>query len=436
MSAPFDVVVFGATGFTGALIAKHLITEPESALGSTTAVKWALAGRSETKLEALKRQLKQQLPQVNSELIEAIPVVTADSHDEASLLALAKQTKVVLSLVGPYTLYGELLVKVCAENGVHYCDLTGEMLWVREMIRKYQRSAVASGAVLVNSCGVDSVPSDLIAYLLATQIHKRRGDDVGTGRVDFLITETGGGVSGGTFASVMQIVEGKTSDQLSQTCNPFVLTDEHTIKQKQLDGLVHANSPTFRITFDKTLGQWTSLFLGQFMNQAVVHRSNYLLDNLYGPRFVYGERFAIGGFLSQLLVTSGSFIVTAMMYFSWTRKLFKKLGPAPGEGPSEQQLRDGCFVIDANGYTEDGELAAQLKAVSRGDPGYILTSRLITESAFCLAKGELRHAVHGGFYTTAAAFGHTLSDRLHAKKFMTFDFKDLKQETPAKAAAF
>ncbi|RLN51544.1 hypothetical protein BBJ29_008633, partial [Phytophthora kernoviae] len=202
-----------------------------------------------------------------------------DNHDEAALVAMVKQTKVVISLVGPYALYGELLVKVCADNGVHYCDLTGEMLWVKKMEHKYQQSAVESGAVLANSCGVDSVPSDLVAYLLTTRIHKLYGKDTKTGKIDFLITDFAGSVSGGTLASVFQMVEGKTRKQLADTCNPYILTDEDNMMHKQDEGMVDANTINIAVRYDEVMGLWTSVFLGQLMNQAVVHRSNFLLNN-------------------------------------------------------------------------------------------------------------------------------------------------------------
>ncbi|RLN91295.1 hypothetical protein BBJ28_00018275 [Nothophytophthora sp. Chile5] len=431
MSKPFDVVVFGATGFTGPLVARHLATEPESALGSSTAIKWALAGRSADKLARVKQQLKEKLPQVDGALIDAIPVVVADSRDEASLLAMVRQTKVVMSLVGPYGLNGELLIKVCAENGVHYCDLTGEMLWVHEMVRKYQEVAVSTGAMLVNSCGVDSAPSDLVAYLIAARLRKTRGKHVKTGKVDFLITDFAGSVSGGTIASVFQMVDNKTSEQLAETCNPYVLTDSETLKQKQLAGLVEANAVNAAVSFDKTSGRWTSLFLGQLMNHAVVHRSNFLLNGLYGRHFVYGERFAKGGLLMQHLITAGSVAIAALMYCNWTRRLLQKLVPGSGEGPSETTMRNGCFVVEAAGYTEDGELAVKLKAAAEGDPGYRMTVRLVSECAICLAKRELREeeegipTVTGGFNTPACAFGSKLADRLHAKKFLSFELEDV-----------
>ncbi|KAF4315726.1 hypothetical protein BBO99_00009075, partial [Phytophthora kernoviae] len=188
---------------------------------------------------SLKEQLKHHPPQVNSELIDAIPVLTADIHDEAALVAMVKQTKVVLSLVGPYALYGELLVKVCAEN----------------------------------------VPSDLVAYLLTTRIHKLYGKDTKTGKINFLITDFAGSVSGGTLASVFQMVEGKTRKQLADTCNPYILTDEDNMMHKQDEGMVDANTIKIAVRYDEVMGLWTSVFLGQLMNQAVVHRSNFLLNN-------------------------------------------------------------------------------------------------------------------------------------------------------------
>jgi short subunit dehydrogenase-like uncharacterized protein len=435
MDHQFDVVVFGATGFTGALAARHLLTEPESALESPNGIRWALAARSEAKLTHLKEELVLQLPDVDSRVIDAIPTLVADSHDEASLRKMVQQTKVVLSLVGPYTLHGELLVKLCAQNGVHYCDLTGEMLWVRSMVQKYQSAAAKSGAILVNSCGVDSAPSDLVAYLVAARIRKLKGPEALTGRVDFLVAESRGSVSGGTFASVLQMVEGKTSKQLSDTCNPYVLTDEETMAQKEEEGLADANRVSIRLRFDETRKSWTSVFLGQIMNQAVVHRSNYLLKGLYGRRFVYCERFALpGGILTHALITTVSVVISGLLYFKWTRKLLQMLGPAPGEGPSEDIQLNGCFIVDANGFTEDGELAVKLKAAGKGDPGYWMTIRMITECAFCLAKGDLRDgiddaadtpAVTGGFCTPAFAFGSKLANRMHNKRFMTFDLEDV-----------
>ncbi|KAL4130306.1 hypothetical protein PRIC2_006312 [Phytophthora ramorum] len=425
MSKRFDVIVYGATGFTGSLVARYLAAESESALSSPSALKWAVAARSEAKLVQVKEQLKAKLPDVAPELIEAIPVIVADSSDEKSLVQMVQQTKVVVSLVGPYKLYGELLVKACAESGVHYCDLTGEIVWIEDMTAKYAATAARTGAVLVNCCGFESIPSDLTTFLVADRIQKKLNSSTST--VDFYFTDIKGEASGGTLASVFAIMETSTSKQLLASRNPFFLTDEKTVAEKQAAGLVGPNTSSIAVQYDKAMGFWHSLFIGGSVNQAVVHRSNYRLHNKYGSKFVYQERMAIGGLFMQLLATFGTLLVSTMLYFSWTRALLKRLARAPGQGPSEESMLQGYFVAEAAGYSEDGQLAVKSKTVGTGDPGYRLTSRLISECAFCLAKDEFGESTNlkGGFYTPASAFGHKLADRLQTKKFMTFELKDV-----------
>lgn len=425
MSKRFDIIVYGATGFTGSLVARYLAAEAESALSSPSALKWAIAARSEAKLAQVKEQLKNKLPDVAPQLIDEIPVVVADSGDEQSLVAMVRQTKVVVSLVGPYKLYGELLVKACAENGVHYCDLTGEIVWVEEMTRKYAQTAEKSGAVLVNCCGFESIPSDLTTFLVTDRIQQKL--NAATSTVDFYFTEFKGEASGGTLASVFAILETSSTKQLVASRNPFFLTDEKTLAEKQAAGLVSPNTSGIAIRYDKVMGFWHSLFMGGSVNQAVVHRSNHRLQGKYGDKFVYHERMAIGGFFMQLLATFGTAMVGIMLYFRLSRALLKRLARAPGQGPSEESMLQGYFVAEAAGYSEDGKLAVKAKTVGSGDPGYRLTSRLISECAFCLAKGEFgaSSSLKGGFYTPASAFGHKLADRLQTKKFITFELKDM-----------
>lgn len=425
MSKRFDLIVYGATGFTGSLVARYLAAEAESALSSPSALKWAIAARSEAKLAQVKEQLKSKLPDVAPELIDEIPVVVADSGDEQSLVAMVRQTKVVVSLVGPYKLYGELLVKACAENGVHYCDLTGEIVWVEEMTRKYAQTAEKSGAVLVNCCGFESIPSDLTTFLVTDRIQQKL--NAATSTVDFYFTDLKGEASGGTLASVFAILETSSNKQLVASRNPFFLTDEKTLAEKQAAGLVSPNTSGIAIRYDKVMGFWHSLFMGGSVNQAVVHRSNHRLQGKYGAKFVYHERMAIGGFFMQLLATFGTAMVGIMLYFRLSRALLKRLARAPGQGPSEESMLQGYFVAETAGYSEDGKLAVKAKTVGSGDPGYRLTSRLISECAFCLAKGEFgaSSSLKGGFYTPASAFGHKLADRLQTKKFITFELKDM-----------
>ncbi|CEG39964.1 saccharopine dehydrogenase [Plasmopara halstedii] len=425
MSSRFDIIVYGATGFTGSLVARYLITESESSFGNPGGFKWAIAGRNKVKMMQLKELLKEKLSEIAPSLIDEIPIIVADSGDEKSLASMVQSTKVVMSLVGPYKLYGELLVKACAEYGVHYCDLTGEIIWIKEMTIKYAAVAAKSGAILVNCCGFESIPSDLTTFLVADRIQQKYKTITST--IDLYFTDIKGEASGGTMASVFAIMEMSTNKQLLASRNPYFLTDETTILKKQQMGLVAPNTSGIGVHYDKIVGLWHSWFIGGTVNQAIVHRSNYLLQNKYGDTFVYHERMAIGGLFIQLLTTIGTVFMGILLYFGWTRALLKRLSPAPGQGPSEETMLQGYFVAQAVGYSNDGKLVVKAKTVGSGDPGYRLTSRLISECAFCLAKSEFNESIslQGGFYTPASAFGHKLANRLHSKKFLTFELKDM-----------
>lgn len=428
LDKPFDLVVFGATGFTGALVARYLLQEPESST-APNALRWALAARSQSKLDAVKEELKQKLPGVAAAAIDAVPTLLADSSDERSLVAMVQQTRVVLSVVGPYKLYGSLLVKACAENGVHYCDLTGELLWVEEMVATYQAAAQRTGAILVNCCGFESIPSDLTAFLIADKI---RAQDAATttAKIDLYFTKLKGAASGGTLASVFTVMETASSRDLKRSRHPFFLTDERTRAEKASAQLVKPNATSPKVEYDSFFQRWSSLFIGGSVNQAIVHRSNFLLDGLYGNRFVYRERMAAkSGYWANVLATAGYVLLGVLVYFRFTRWVLKQVAPAPGQGPSEDVMRNGFFVAEAVGYAAADESKPVVRAttVGAGDPGYSLTSKLISECAFCLAKGELQSASvrGGGFYTPASAFGHHIANRLDSKKFITFKVENL-----------
>uniref|UniRef100_K3XAR7 Saccharopine dehydrogenase NADP binding domain-containing protein n=1 Tax=Globisporangium ultimum (strain ATCC 200006 / CBS 805.95 / DAOM BR144) TaxID=431595 RepID=K3XAR7_GLOUD len=424
MAKQFDVIVFGATGFTGALVARYLLQEPETALGATGGLKWALAARSASKLASVKDELKTKVPSVAPEAIDAIPTVIANSGDEASLVAMVRQTKVVLSIVGPYKLYGSLLVKACAENGVHYCDLTGEVLWIDEMVAKYEAAARESGAILVNCCGFESIPSDITTFLLADDIKQKHGSD--TSEIDLYFTKLKGEASGGTLASVFAVIETSSSKDLARSRHPFLLTDERTRADKEVQGLVKPNATSAKITYDNVLKKWSSLFIGGSVNQAIVHRSNYLLQGLYGKNFVYRERQVVGGYWKNLFATVGVALLGIALYFRWTRALIKRIAPSPGQGPSEEVMKNGFFVAESVGYNADSKAVVKAKTVGSGDPGYSLTSKLISECAICLAKDEFgRTKLPGGFYTPASAFGHKIAKRLDSKKYITFQLEAL-----------
>ncbi|TMW58402.1 hypothetical protein Poli38472_009961 [Pythium oligandrum] len=425
MAKDFDVIVFGATGFTGVLVARYLLQEQESAVGAPNAIKWALAGRNNAKLDIVKEELKLKVPSVDPAVIDAIPVVIADSSNEAQLVEMVKKTKVVLTVVGPYQLYGEPLVKACAENGVHYCDLTGETLWVERMVLKYEEAAKKSGAIIVNCCGFESVPSDMTTFLLVDNVKKNKKS--GTSEVSVCFTGLKGTASGGTFASVIAMIETSTASELARMRNPFFLTDKKTQEQKKAAGLAGPNTSSMGIKYEKDLGRWSSFFVGGNVNAAMVHRSNYLQKNSYGDKFVYRERMAIGGYFAQLLTTISIALGGFFLYFSLTRALAKRILPKPGQGPSEEVMTNGKFIAKGVAYDDSGKLAARSTTVGSGDPGYSMTSKVITQTAFCLAKGELASAAvkKGGFFTPASAFGLVLAKRLNDKKIMSFDVQSV-----------
>lgn len=423
---PFDVIVYGATGYTGALVAHYMATDGDSALGSPTALKWAIAGRSAAKLAQLKATLKEKLPSVSPELIDGIPVVVADSSDEQALVAMVRQTKVVLTVVGPFKLYGSLLVKACAENGVHYCDLTGEAAWVSEMVDTYQEAAEATGAVLVNFCGYECVPSDMTAFLVADKVKAQH--NTSNLRVDLFFTGYKGGSSGGTNASMFTAMETSTMKQIGELSNPFFLTSSKYTASKRAADLYKLNEASLAIKYEKSMHRWSSfssLVLGGLANQAVVHRSNYLMGDHYGSNFIYRERLAHGGLLRQIAATVGYISTVVMLFLPFTRWILKKMAPSPGEGPSDLALKNGFFNVEAVGYADD-KAVVKAAVVGAGHPGYLLAAHFMAECAFCLAKDELRGpTVTGGFHTTASAFGHKLADRLKRKQILSIDVQEI-----------
>lgn len=419
-SRTYDVVIYGATGFTGELVARYYLQNEETAFGSPSSLKWAIAGRSASKLEAIKSKLKQKVPSVSAEVIDMIPIIVADSKDAKALDSMAKSTKVVLSLVGPYKAYGSILVEKCVENGTHYCDLTGELLWAEEMIQKYQETAKKTGAILVNCCGFESVPSDMTTFALSEYVLTKVNKPVG--EISLFFTNVKGAASGGTMASVMTVFETASNADLLRMNNPFFITNEETMARKKQQNLVSRNSSSLLMKKERDLNKWSANFIGGSVNSAIVHRSNLLLQNRYGEKLVYRERLAMGGFLMLLGATLGVLLIGPLLYFRWTRAIVKRFAPAPGEGPSEDMQKNGFFTAKSFAYTEDGALVAKAVTHGSGDPGYNLTSKMIGECAQCLAKGLVNEGVStGGFYTPASAFGHHLLSRLQTKNIFKID---------------
>lgn len=383
-SKPFDIVIFGATGFTGQLVARYFLTNKETSPVGVTPLKWAIAARSQSKLDTVKQKLKEFVTSVHPDVVDKIPTIVADSSDEKALEQMVKQTKVVLTVVGPYKRYGSLLLKKCVENGVHYCDLTGEMLWVQEMISKYQKEAEKTGARIIHCCGFESIPSDMTTFLIADLMRQKLKEPAG--QVNLYIADSKGGISGGTLDSVLTIFDTASNSELLQM-GPFMLTNEETRKEKKFTKLEWQNASGFLPRKEKDMKKWSGYFVGASVNGCVVHRTDELLGkSYYSDKFVYRERFAMGNFFVQVAIAVGSILFGVLAYFSLTRALLRKILPAPGQGPSEEAMKEGYFVMKAFGYKENGQLAAKAETIGKGDGGYLLTSQMISEVAIGLAK--------------------------------------------------
>uniref|UniRef100_K3XAR3 Saccharopine dehydrogenase NADP binding domain-containing protein n=1 Tax=Globisporangium ultimum (strain ATCC 200006 / CBS 805.95 / DAOM BR144) TaxID=431595 RepID=K3XAR3_GLOUD len=418
----FDVVIYGATGYTGQLVARYFLTEQETAIDAPNALKWAIAGRSKDRLNQTKELLKEKVPSVSADAIDRIPILVADSDDVEAVLALVKSTKVVLTLAGPYAKYANLLVQLCAENGVHYCDLTGEMIWADMNIRKYEAVAKKSGAKIVHCCGFEAMPSDVSTFLLADFVRTKLQSEVS--HISYYWIDSLGGISGGTCASLLHMMTMATRQEVKRMFDPFFYTSAEYEKGKA--HLVDANKTGFRVKYDKDMKNWTTVFVGAGANSPVVLRSNYLLGDYYGKAFSYWERFCTGGFFFQNVVSFFTASLLVLSYFDFTRKyILEKIVPAPGVGPTEEELAKGFFKAEMLAYDENRKLVAKGQTTGAGDPGYLITSKMIAEMAKCLAKDEHdgAFASGGGFLTPASAGGRSLAKRLHDKNVMNFEVK-------------
>jgi len=412
---PFDVVLFGATGFTGKLVADYL-AERAGANG----VRWAIAGRSREKLEAVQRELA-----ARDEGLADLPILIADSHDVAALDRLAPQTRVVCTTVGPYAKYGLELARACARSGTSYCDLTGEPNFVRSVIDDCHDIAKGTRARLVNCCGYDSIPSDLGAHMAWD--HARRTYGEGLSWVKVFTGRMKGAASGGTVASALGIMEAaKQSRELRR-----LLLDPHGLDPERGKAPRDPFEDDQRgVRFDEDIGRWTAPFIMASINARVVRRSHALLredGGGYGQRFRYNEAMSFGrgprGLVTATAVTAGIGGFFAAAAFGPTRTLLERMVlPAPGEGPSREAIESGFFEMHVLAKTESGTRLRGRIAGTR-DPGYGETAKMLAESAMCLAKDSARLEPRFGVLTPAAAMGMRLVERLRDAG-MTFDIHE------------
>ncbi|WP_336985545.1 saccharopine dehydrogenase family protein [Altererythrobacter aquiaggeris] len=387
---PFDIIVYGSTGYTGRLVAEYLT---EHYKGRTDAPKWAMAGRSAQKLAEVR------------DLIGApsdTPLVVADADKPETLKAMCEQTRVVLTTVGPYILYGEPLVAACTQAGTDYCDLSGEPTWMYQMIEKYSDAAKASGARICFSSGFDSVPFDLGVLMLQKESVKRFGKPAS--RVKGRVRGMQGGPSGGTVASMKETMKAvaKNPKLIGVLQSSFGLTPGFE-GPKQPSGMIPE--------YDKDLGKWAAPFIMATINTKNVHRTNFLLGHPYGEDFKYDE---------MMLTSAGEMgekaakAVAGMMANPFGAK-----PPAPGEGPSKEERENGFYDVVFIGETTDGE-KLNYGVKGRYDPGYGSTSRMIAETAIALSHSDAA----GGIGTPGSFLGETLVKRLEENAEISFSVED------------
>jgi len=384
----FDVVIYGATGFTGKLVVEYM----QEKYGNDESVSWAIAGRSKEKLIAVSEDLK-----VGSN----VPHLLVDSNDTDSIVSMVQQAKCVLTTVGPYQLYGANILQQCVIHGVDYVDLCGEPGWMHEMINEYSDQAKETGARIVFSCGFDSIPFDLGVYFLQKEVIERHGQPASNvrGRVRAMNGEFSGGTAASLGATMASLKE--KPELFEILVNPFALSNGFTGPEQAQDS---------KPIYDDKLETWVAPFFMAPINTKNVHRSNALMDHLYGEDFCYNEMWIQGpgeeGKAAAEFVGSMNPLADA---------------PAPGEGPSKESRENGNYDVLFCADLSDG---SSLHASVSGDmdPGYGSTSKMIAESALCLVDdcSELS----GGIYTPAPAMGEKLIVRLQASAGLTFKIED------------
>jgi short subunit dehydrogenase-like uncharacterized protein len=405
----FDIIIFGATSFVGQILTRYLLNQ----FPVEGEIKWAIAGRSQSKLDELKASL--------GGTGEKLDVLVADAADEDSLRFLCQSTRVVISTVGPYALYGEPLVKTCVALGTDYCDLTGEVQWIAKMLERYENEAKITGARIVNSCGFDSIPSDLGVYFLQQHAKKQFGETCSS--IKMRVKKMKGAASGGTVASMTNIFkEVATNPALRK-----ILADPYAICPPDHGNSARQNSMN-RPQYDTDFNSWVAPFVMAVINTRIVYRSNVLVEGGYSQNFEYNEAMLTGkGIIGSSIAAGvgvglGGFAMAAVIPPTrWAMEKF--ILPKPGEGPSPDAQEKGCYDLRFYGKTESGQ-EIRCKVTGDQDPGYGSTAKILGQAAACLVQDINKDTVQGGFWTPASIFGSQLITRLESHAGLTFELID------------
>ncbi|MBK8971562.1 MAG: saccharopine dehydrogenase NADP-binding domain-containing protein [Hahellaceae bacterium] len=401
---PYDIILFGASSFVGQILADYLANR----VPGETQLRWAIAGRSQKKLRLLQQSLGPAAAQ--------LPVIVADAGSPESLRQMCQQARVVVSTVGPYALYGEPLIEACVENGTDYCDLTGEVQWIRRMIQSYEGRAKETGARIVHCCGFDSIPSDIGVWWLQTEALKRFAQPCQ--RVKMRVRAAKGEFSGGTVASMMNVAREAAANPAlrKELANPYSLcvgAEQNPTRQPNVSSA----------TFDADYGAWTAPFIMSGINTRIVQRSNFL-SRAYGDAFRYDEAMltgkgAKGWGMAQAITTAlaGFLVAAALKPSRWL--LERYVVPAPGEGPSPDAQKQGFYDLRMLGTTANGE-SLRIKIKGDQDPGYGSTAKMLGQAALCMAF-DIGDELAGGFWTPSTAMGPHLFQRLNEFAGVTFE---------------
>ena len=400
----FEIVVFGATSFVGKILCNYLCNEYRE-----PNLRWAMAARSSAKLNELKTEL--------GENAKAVPLIVADSADAESLAQLCDRCELVISTVGPYALYGELLIEACVRGGVDYCDLTGEPQWIRRMIDRYEGLARQSGARIVHSCGFDSIPSDLGVRHLQETAHAHFGSYCD--RVKMRVVKMKGGASGGTVASGLNVYREAAKDPALQK----ELRDSYSLCPQGHE-FTH-RQPSVGVEYDEDMRSWAGPFIMASINTRIVLRSNALWPNHYSQNFLYDEDMLLGdgekGRKAAKKLAFGMKWGMIAMAIAPIRAFAQRFFlPKPGEGPTPEQQRNGMFDLHFIGTTEAGDKLVTRVTGDR-DPGYGSTAKMLAQAGISLRRDVDQKSVGGGFWTTATVFNERFYERLQSHAGLTFE---------------
>jgi short subunit dehydrogenase-like uncharacterized protein len=398
---PLDLVVYGATSFVGQLVTAHLVRRH----GDVGPLRWAIAGRSAEKLAT-----------VAAALGTGVEHIVADAADGDALAAMTDRTKVVVSTVGPYALHGSELVAAAVAAGTDYCDLTGEPQWMRRMIDAHHAGAEATGARVVHSCGFDSIPSDLGVWFTQQRAIEALGEPCE--QIGMRVTSMRGGASGGTLASMVNVLEEAARDPELKTmlADPYALVPAGS--RPDID-----QPEVTRPRVDPSSGQWIAPFVMATINTKVVHRSHALLGHPWGEGFRYDEAMAMGtGPLDAVKaagLAAGLGAGMGLASLGPARSVIGRIMPKPGTGPSPKAQEAGSFTVRFRGRTADGR-TIETEVTGDRDPGYGSTAKMLGEVAVSLV-GLDPARTPGGFHTPSTAFGDPLVDRLRDHAGLTFE---------------